>query len=161
MAFSCLPPRKYSQKNLRLPLLTKAKNMIIISLSKKSLWTFSPSCFQNCKIEFCSIILQFCRCGGLWNAKGHPDGFLSHFSSLRNFRLDRLFDSLPRAQRALISYSSSAKIRSSTSPPTCSHHGMVLPPFCLLTLRPPIVCVRKGKIARLLALPLDIFSKNR
>ena len=64
-------------------------------------------------------------------------------------------------QRALISYSSSAKIRSSTSPPTCSHHGMVLPPFRLLTLRPPIVCVRKGKIARLLALPLDIFSKNR
>ena len=35
------------------------------------------------------------------------------------------------------------------------------PPFRLLTLRPPIVCVRKGKIARLLALPLDIFSKNR
>ena len=33
------------------------------------------------------IFLQFCRCGGLWNAKGHPDGFLSHFSSLRNFRL--------------------------------------------------------------------------
>ena len=57
------------------------------SLSKKSLWTFSPSCFQNCKIKFCSMILQFCRCGGLWNAKGHPDGFLSHFSSLRNFWL--------------------------------------------------------------------------
>ena len=38
--------------------------------------TFSPSCFQNCKIEFCSIILQFCRCGGWLNAKGHPDGFL-------------------------------------------------------------------------------------
>ena len=33
------------------------------------------------------MILQFCRCGGLWNAKGHPDGFLSHFSSLRNFWL--------------------------------------------------------------------------
>ena len=30
---------------------------------------------------------QLCRCGGLLNAKGHPDGFLSHFSSLRNFRL--------------------------------------------------------------------------
>ena len=82
----CLPPRRFSQKILRLPLLTKAKNMIIISLSKKSLWTFSPSCFQNCKIEFCSIILQFCRCGGLLNGKGNPDGFLSHFSSLRNLR---------------------------------------------------------------------------
>ena len=34
------------------------------SLSKKSLWAFSPSCFQNCKIKFCSMILQFCRCGG-------------------------------------------------------------------------------------------------
>ena len=33
------------------------------------------------------MILQFCRCGGLLNAKGHPDGFLSHFSSLRNFWL--------------------------------------------------------------------------
>ena len=38
--------------------------------------------------------LQFCRCGGLWNAKGHPDGFLSHDPSLRNFRLGRFFDSL-------------------------------------------------------------------
>ena len=94
MTFSCLPPRKFSQKILRLPLLTKAKNMIIISLSKKSLWTFSPSCFQNCKIEFCIIILQFCRCGGLWNAKGHPDGFLSHYPSLRNYRLGRFFYSL-------------------------------------------------------------------
>ena len=46
------------------------------------------SCFQNCKIEFCRIILQFCRCGGLFDAKGNPDGFLSHFSSLRNFWLD-------------------------------------------------------------------------
>ena len=64
------------------------------SLSKKSLRDFSPSCFQNCKMKFCSIILQFCRCGGLLNAKGNPDGFLSHFSSLRNFRLDRFFDSL-------------------------------------------------------------------
>ena len=61
----------------------------IFSLSKKSLWAFSPSCFQNCKINFCSMILQFCRCGGLWNAKGNPDGFLSHFPSLRNFRLGR------------------------------------------------------------------------
>ena len=59
------------------------------SLSKKSLWAFSPSCFQNCKINFCSMILQFCRCGGLWNAKGNPDGFLSHFPSLRDFRLGR------------------------------------------------------------------------
>jgi hypothetical protein len=25
---------------------------------------FSPSCFWNCKIKFCNIILQFCRCGG-------------------------------------------------------------------------------------------------
>ena len=58
-----------------------------LCLSKKSLWTFLTSCFQNCKINFCSIILQFCRCGGLLNAKGNPDGFLSHFSSLRNFRL--------------------------------------------------------------------------
>ena len=33
------------------------------------------------------MILQFCRCGGLFDAKGNPDGFLSHFSSLRNFRL--------------------------------------------------------------------------
>ena len=55
---------------------------------------FSPSCFPNCKIKFCSMILQFCRCGGLFDAKGHPDGFLSHFPSLRNFRLSRFFDSL-------------------------------------------------------------------
>ena len=40
------------------------------------------------------MILQFCRCGGLFDAKGHPDGFLSHFPSLRNFRLGRFFDSL-------------------------------------------------------------------
>ena len=45
-------------------------------------------------MKFCSIILQFCRCGGLLNAKGNPDGFLSHFSSLRNLRLGRFFDSL-------------------------------------------------------------------
>ena len=56
-------------------------------MSKKSLWTPLTSCFQNCKIEFCRIILQFCRCGGLFDAKGNPDGFLSHFSSLRNFWL--------------------------------------------------------------------------
>ena len=33
-------------------------------LVKKSLRAFSPSCFQNCKINFCIMILQFCRCGG-------------------------------------------------------------------------------------------------
>ena len=50
-----------------------------------------PSCLQNCK-TFCSTVLQFCRCGGLFDAKGHPDGFLSLFSSLRNLRLDWFFD---------------------------------------------------------------------
>ena len=50
-----------------------------LCLSKKSLWTFLTSCFQNCKINFCSIILQFCRCGGLLNAKGNPDGFTLFF----------------------------------------------------------------------------------
>ena len=70
------------------------------SLSKKSLWAFSPSCFQNCKIKFCSMILQFCRCGGLWNAKGNPDGFLSHFPSLRDLRLGRFFGSLKRTGRS-------------------------------------------------------------
>ena len=86
------------------------------SLSKKSLWAFSPSCFQNCKIKFCSMILQFCRCGGLWNAKGNPDGFLSHYPSLRNFRLDRFFDSLklPEAQ-ASGSFSNTIKHNQSQS----------------------------------------------
>ena len=73
-------------------------------LSKKSLRDFSPSCFQNCKMKFCSIILQFCRCGGLWNAKGNPDGFLSHFSSLRNLRLARFFDSLSPAHSSRASF---------------------------------------------------------
>ena len=50
-----------------------------------------PSCLQNCK-TFCSTVLQFCRCGGLFDAKGRPDGFLSLFSSLRNLRLDWFFD---------------------------------------------------------------------
>ena len=50
-----------------------------------------PSCLQHCK-TFCSTVLQFCRCGGLLNAKGNPDGFLSLFSSLRNLRLDWFFD---------------------------------------------------------------------
>ena len=59
---------------------------------------FSPSCFQNCKMKFCSIILQFCRCGGLFDAKGNPDGFLSHFSSLRNFRLGSFLTVLLRAK---------------------------------------------------------------
>ena len=31
---------------------------------RKSLRAFSPSCFPNCKIKSCSMILQFCRCGG-------------------------------------------------------------------------------------------------
>ena len=30
-------------------------------LVKKSLRAFSPSCFQNCKVNFCIMILQFCR----------------------------------------------------------------------------------------------------
>ena len=51
-----------------------------------------PSCLQNCK-TFCSTVLQFCRCGGLLNAKGNPDGFLSLFSSLRNLRLGSFFAS--------------------------------------------------------------------
>ena len=72
------------------------------SLSKKSLRAFSPSCFQNCKISFCVFILQFCRCGGLFDAKGNPDGFLSHYPSLRNFRLSRFFDSLTRGREAPI-----------------------------------------------------------
>ena len=59
---------------------------------------FSPSCFQNCKMKFCSIILQFCRCSGLFDAKGNPDGFLSHFSSLRNFRLGSFLTVLLRAK---------------------------------------------------------------
>ena len=75
----------------------------IKQLVKKSLRTFSPSCFQNCKIEFCSIILQFCRCGGLFNAKGNPDGFLSHFPSLRDLRLGRFFGSLKRTGQSDLS----------------------------------------------------------
>ena len=64
----------------------------------RPLWTPLTSCFQNCKIEFCSMILQFCRCGGLFDAKGNPDGFLSHFSSLRNFRLGSFLTVLLRAK---------------------------------------------------------------
>ena len=66
---------------------------VSFQLVKKVPSGFLPSCFQNCKMKFCSIILQFCRCGGLLNAKGNPDGFLSHFSSLRNLRLGSFFAS--------------------------------------------------------------------
>ena len=45
------------------------------------------------------MILQFCRCGGLFDAKGNPDGFLSHYPSLRNFRPGGFFDSLRRQSR--------------------------------------------------------------
>ena len=63
-----------------------------VSLSKSPFWPFAklPSKLQN---VFCSSVLQFCRCGGLLNAKGNPDGFLSHFSSLRNLRLGSFFAS--------------------------------------------------------------------
>ena len=62
-----------------------------VSLSKSPFGSFAklPSKLQN---VFCSSVLQFCRCGGLFDAKGHPDGFLSLFSSLRNLRLDWFFD---------------------------------------------------------------------
>ena len=62
-----------------------------VSLSKSPFGSFAklPSKLQN---VFCSSVLQFCRCGGLLNAKGNPDGFLSLFSSLRNLRLDWFFD---------------------------------------------------------------------
>ncbi len=47
-----------------------------VSLSKSPFGSFAklPSKLQN---VFCSSVLQFCRCGGLFDAKGHPDGFLS------------------------------------------------------------------------------------
>ena len=63
-----------------------------VSLSKSPFGSFAklPSKLQN---VFCSSVLQFCRCGGLLNAKGHPDGFLSLFSSLRNLRLGSFFAS--------------------------------------------------------------------
>ena len=46
-----------------------------VSLSKSPFGSFAklPSKLQN---VFCSSVLQFCRCGGLLNAKGNPDGFL-------------------------------------------------------------------------------------
>ena len=46
-----------------------------------------------------SVRRQGRRCGGLFNAKGNPDGFLSHYPSLRDFRLGRFFDSLRRQSR--------------------------------------------------------------
>ena len=63
-----------------------------VSLSKSPFWPFAklPSKLQN---VFCSSVLQFCRCGGLFDAKGNPDGFLSLFSSLRNLRLGSFFAS--------------------------------------------------------------------
>ena len=63
-----------------------------VSLSKSPFGSFAklPSKLQN---VFCSSVLQFCRCGGLLNAKGNPDGFLSLFSSLRNLRLGSFFAS--------------------------------------------------------------------
>ena len=45
-------------------------------LVKKSLRVFCQAAFKIAKL-FCSTVLQFCRCGGLFDAKGHPDGFLS------------------------------------------------------------------------------------
>ena len=57
--------------------LTRKDTLTVsFQLVKKVPSGFLPSCFQNCKMKFCSIILQFCRCGGLLNAKGNPDGFL-------------------------------------------------------------------------------------
>ena len=68
----------------------------MIQLVKKSLWGFFAKLLPELQnIILLYLILQFCRCGGLLNAKGHPDGFLSHFSSLRNFQLGKFFDSLP------------------------------------------------------------------
>ena len=62
-----------------------------VSLSKSPVGSFAklPSKLQN---VFCSSVLQFCRCGGLFDAKGHPDGFLSLFPSLQHLRLDWFFD---------------------------------------------------------------------
>ena len=53
-----------------------------------------PAKLQN--LNFVFLFCNFGRCGGLLNAKGNPDGSLSHYSSLRNFRLDGFFDSLTR-----------------------------------------------------------------
>ena len=56
--FPCLTPRSGQSAS------TSTAGNRHSSLSKKSLWAFSSSCFPNCKIKFCSMILQFCRCGG-------------------------------------------------------------------------------------------------
>ena len=48
----------------RVKMKSSNRKMTRCSLSKKSLRAFLPSCFQNCKINFCIMILQFCRCGG-------------------------------------------------------------------------------------------------
>ena len=66
---------------------------------QKSPKDFFDNLPEKCKIDICNIILHFCRCGGLLNAKGNPDGSLSHYPSLRNLRLDRFFDSLSGALR--------------------------------------------------------------
>ena len=89
-------PLPYNARVAALKKQAQGSTSLRHSLSKKSLRAFSPSCSQNCKISFCVFILQFCRCGGLLNAKGNPDGFLSHYLSLRNFRLSSFFDSLRR-----------------------------------------------------------------
>ena len=89
----CLPSETFGRTGFSTP---RRKNEMYrpasrtVSLSKSPFWPFAklPSKLQN---VFCSTVLQFCSCGGLFDAKGHPDGFLSLFSSLRNLRLNRFF----------------------------------------------------------------------
>ena len=57
---------------------------------------FVETRFGKCRRTLCtrkghaaSVRRQGRRCGGLFNAKGNPDGFLSHYPSLRDFRLGR------------------------------------------------------------------------
>ena len=64
---------------------------------------FADTRFEKCRNTLCtrkghaaSVRRQGRRCGGLFNAKGNPDGFLSHYPSLRDFRSGRFFDSLRR-----------------------------------------------------------------
>ena len=91
----CLPSETFGWTGFSTP---RRKNEMYrpasrtVSLSKSPFGSFAklPSKLQN---VFCSSVLQFCRCGGLFDAKGHPDGFLSHFSSLRNLRLGSFFAS--------------------------------------------------------------------
>ena len=82
---------KFDSDCVRRPIAASRTGLAVpaSACQKSPFGPFSPSCFQNCKIKFCSMILQFCRCGGLFDAKGNPDGFLSHYPSLRNFRLSR------------------------------------------------------------------------